>query len=97
MSLTETVIEGTIQPDGTLVLDQKPNLSPGRVRVIVKVEDWWTYLQRCRAELEASGATFRRGDDIEAEIEQIRGETDSVDGIRWEQEWEQHHPEKPKC
>ena len=26
MLLSETVIEGTIMPDGTLVLDQKPNL-----------------------------------------------------------------------
>jgi hypothetical protein len=36
MSLTETVIEGTLKPDGTLELDQKPNLSPGRVQVIVQ-------------------------------------------------------------
>jgi hypothetical protein len=37
MSLTETVIEGTIQPDGTLVLDEKPNLPAGHVQVIVQV------------------------------------------------------------
>jgi hypothetical protein len=36
MSLTETVIEGTLQPDGSLVLDQKPNLSPGRVTVVLR-------------------------------------------------------------
>ena len=36
MSLTEAVIEGTLKPDGTLELDQKPNLSPGRVQVIVQ-------------------------------------------------------------
>jgi hypothetical protein len=36
MSLTETVIEGTLRPDGTLELDRKPNLSPGRVQVIVQ-------------------------------------------------------------
>lgn len=36
MSLSETVIEGTLQPDGTLVLDTKPSLSPGRVLVTVK-------------------------------------------------------------
>lgn len=36
MSLTETVIEGTLKPDGTLELDQKPGLSPGRVQVTVK-------------------------------------------------------------
>lgn len=64
--------------------DQKPDLSPGRVEVTVQTEDWLSYLKRCRAELEASGATFRRGIDIEADIEQIRGETEGVDGICWE-------------
>jgi hypothetical protein len=36
MSLNETAIEGTLNPDGTLDLDEKPNLSPGRVKVIVQ-------------------------------------------------------------
>jgi len=36
MSLSEVVIEGTLKPDGTLELDQKPSLSPGRVQVTVK-------------------------------------------------------------
>jgi hypothetical protein len=30
VSLTESVVEGTPKPDGTLELDQKPGLSPGR-------------------------------------------------------------------
>jgi hypothetical protein len=36
MSFTEIVIEGTLNPDGTLDLDEKPNLSPGRVKVILQ-------------------------------------------------------------
>ena len=36
MSLTENVIEGTLKPDGTLELDEKPSLSPGRVTVILQ-------------------------------------------------------------
>lgn len=36
MSLSEDVIEGTLKPDGTLELDQKPSLLPGRVQVTVK-------------------------------------------------------------
>lgn len=36
VGLTETVIEGTLQPDGTLVLDDKPNLPPGRVTVVLR-------------------------------------------------------------
>ena len=38
MSLTETVIEGTLDADGTLVLDEKPNLPPGRVKVVLRQE-----------------------------------------------------------
>jgi hypothetical protein len=30
------IVEGTLKPDGTLELDQKPKLSPGRVRVTVE-------------------------------------------------------------
>ena len=36
MSLSEVVIEGTLKPDGTLELDQKPSLSPGRVTVVLR-------------------------------------------------------------
>lgn len=38
MGPIEAVIEGTLTPDGTLVLDEKPNLSPGRVTVVVRRE-----------------------------------------------------------
>ena len=31
MSVNEVVIEGTLHADGTLQLDQRPSLSPGRV------------------------------------------------------------------
>src|SRR5947209_8435546 len=36
MSLSENVIEGTLKSDGTLELDQKPSLSPGRVTVTLQ-------------------------------------------------------------
>ncbi len=36
MSLTGTVVDATLKPDGTLELDQKLNLTPGRVQVIVQ-------------------------------------------------------------
>ena len=56
-------------------------------------ENWWEFLQRARKELEASGAVFRRGVDIAAEIDQIRGEHERPDAIYWEMEWLKHHPE----
>ena len=36
MGLTQAVTEGTLKADGTLELDEKPNLSPGRVLVVVQ-------------------------------------------------------------
>lgn len=36
MNIQAVTIEGTLQSDGTLILDQKPGLSPGRVQVIVQ-------------------------------------------------------------
>ena len=33
MDLREIVVEGTLKPDGTLELDTKPELAPGRVKV----------------------------------------------------------------
>ena len=36
MSLEQVELTGMLQADGTLVLDQKPDLSPGPVRVVVQ-------------------------------------------------------------
>lgn len=36
MNTQIVTVAGTLQPDGTLQLDYKPNLSPGRVQVIVQ-------------------------------------------------------------
>jgi len=36
MGLTQAVTEGTLKADGTLELDEKPNLSPGRVLMVVQ-------------------------------------------------------------
>jgi hypothetical protein len=56
MTQLETVIAGTIQPDGSLVLDEKPNLPPGRVQVVVQVlpiipsdDPFWQRMQAIRA------------------------------------------------
>ena len=38
MSLNETLIDGTLNGDGTLQLDEKPNLPPGRVKVVLRRE-----------------------------------------------------------
>jgi len=83
MSLSEVVIEGTIQPDGTLVLDEKLNLSPGRVQVIVqtlpaipKDDPFWQRMQAMWNAQKARGHVARSVEEVEAERRQIREEWD---------------------
>jgi hypothetical protein len=36
MSINTIIVRGTLKPDGTLELDEKPNLAPGRVHVMLQ-------------------------------------------------------------
>ena len=82
----EILIEGTLRPDGTLELDGKPNLPPGRVQVILRqeatpvpaVEGWWEFMQRTRWELEAAGSQFMNDEEVTDHIAWLR-EGDSTD------------------
>ncbi len=73
MNLTETV-EGTLKPDGTLELDQKPSLSPGRVTVTLQpVQAGSTprrsladIIDQIRQEQQARGFQGRSAEEIEA-------------------------------
>lgn len=88
MSLQEVIVGGTLKPDGTLELDQKPNLSPGRVQVVLRQEsappapkeDWWQFMQRARRELEESGSRFMNEEELKAHIEWLR-EGDRIDDL----------------
>jgi hypothetical protein len=88
MAIREMTIAGTLKPDGTLELDQRPTLSPGRVTVVLRQEteavppdeDWWQYLQRCRRELEASGAKFMNEEEVNAYMDWLR-EPDQIDEL----------------
>ena len=66
MSLTETVVEGTIQPDGTLVLDEPTKLPAGRVQVLVQVlpelpdgDPFWDMMKSIWAGQKARGHVAR--------------------------------------
>lgn len=81
MSLTETMIEGTIQPDGTLLLDEKPNLLPGRVTVVLRQEmaivmpkddPFWLRMQAMWDAQDAAGHVPRSLEQIEAERREMR-------------------------
>ncbi len=90
MSVTETVIEGTLKLDGTLELDHKPNLSPGRVTVVLRQqaeakkppsEGWWPYMRRVRAEREAAGSRFLNESEMEERLRWLRGDEERIDQI----------------
>jgi hypothetical protein len=79
----QVTLQGTLKPDGTLELDQKPNLSPGRVRVIVepvteptRPDRFWAMMEQIWADLKASGHVPRSVEQIEAERQAFRDEWD---------------------
>jgi hypothetical protein len=84
MNASQILVGGTLKADGTLELDEKPTLPPGRVEVLIssqssgnRAETWWEFLQRSRAELLAQGLTFRTKEDIDADQSRHRSQDES--------------------
>jgi hypothetical protein len=48
MSVQEIEVAGTLKPDDTLELDQRPNLPPGRVTVVLRQESEAAPWKCCR-------------------------------------------------
>jgi hypothetical protein len=102
MSEKEVVVEGTLQPDGTLKLDQKPGLPPGRVTVVLRPiaepapsqEGWWPYMQRVRAEREAAGYHFLNEAQMQAHLDWLRDDEDRIERIHREMDMEKRRQEK---
>ena len=97
MSLGEVVIEGTLKPDGTLELDQKPSLSPGRVTVVLRQEsasppppgeDWFQFMQHARQKMAEAGCRFLNEKEVQSHIEWLR-EGDRIDELLREAEHRQ--------
>ncbi len=90
MSSPEIVVQGRVTADGRLELDTQPGVPAGPVEVVIRSlaashgveEDWWQYLQRARAELEAAGHRFRTKQEIDADIEELRSGDDRIDEER---------------
>lgn len=105
MNTAEIRVQGSVRPDGSLQLDEKLQLPAGRVQVTVKPaiespgpqRDWWDYLQRARAEIEASGAKFRTAEEIEAEREDFRAGDERIENLYREMEIERLHREQKGC
>jgi hypothetical protein len=88
MGATHLVVEGTLKPDGSLELDSKLDLPPGRVQLIVqplpdlpKDDPFWQMMQGIWAARAAAGRTPRSTEEVEAQrraIREDRLETSSV-------------------
>ena len=82
----EMITTGTLKPDGTLELDGKPDLPPGRVQVVLRQEvaaspsseSMLEFLHRTRRELEAAGSHFMNDQEVEDHIAWLR-EEDPID------------------
>lgn len=79
MSPTESVVQGTLRADGTLHLDKKPTLPPGRVQVILQPlpdlpegDPFWDMMQAIWAGQQARGHVPRSVEEVEAERRELR-------------------------
>jgi hypothetical protein len=91
MGVGEVVIEGTLKPDGTLELDQKPSLPPGRVKVILQPAPAGTPPQRGLADVideirqgqQARGFQGRSAEELEAALNEGEEEYENrMQGLR---------------
>ena len=73
------MIEGTLKADGTLELDRKPDLLPGRVQVIVQAlpdlpdgDPFWDMMKSIWAEQKARRYVPCSVEEVEAERREMR-------------------------
>ena len=83
MNAAAVVVEGRVQPDGTLEVTQKVNLPAGPVHVTVhpvaepvQPDRFWRMMESIWADQCASERPTRTREEIDAEIEGIRNEAE---------------------
>ena len=88
MKPAEAIVQGTLNPDGTLELDEKPELPPGRVLVILRATDGREgrrdiveVLEEIWRRQQARGFEGYTAEELEAEVRELRDETDYEE--RW--------------
>jgi len=97
-------IQGTLREDGTLLLDQKPNLPPGRVRVMVQpanaveavANDAVTVLDQIHAAQALRGHVPRSVEEIDAYLADMRDTGEREHLIEQIQEECRQHREQQK-
>lgn len=88
MSLSEVTLEGTLQADGSVVLDKKPNLPPGRVQVVMRTmsqlrspenETLVAFVQRIHQESLVRKHRFMTEQEISSWIDDLRADDDRIE------------------
>jgi hypothetical protein len=80
MTANAIEIQGTLREDGTLVLDEKPNLPPGRVKVTLQLahppvgegNDLVAVLERIHNAQAKRGYVPRTVEEIDADLAEMR-------------------------
>ncbi|MFI5460734.1 MAG: hypothetical protein ACHRXM_35425 [Isosphaerales bacterium] len=107
MNAAAVVVEGRVQPDGTLEVTQKVNLPAGPVHVTVQPvtepvqpDRFWKMMESIWADQRASGRTPRAREEIDAEIEALRNEAEeemqAVERLQEECRWAREQGQGPK-
>ena len=95
---------GVVRPDGTLEVEHKLEVPPGRVKVRVESietpaapkESLVEFVQRSRRELEAAGHRFMNDEEVTALIEDLRSDDDRLEEIyRQAEEEKQSRKQSP--
>ena len=85
MAISSLEVLGTVRADGTLELDEKLALPPGRVKVRVDpapatqaqpTEGLVEFVDRLRREMEAAGSHFMNDEEVSAWIDELRSDWD---------------------
>jgi hypothetical protein len=95
------VIQGTLKPDGSLELAEKPQLAAGPVEITIRAvaapqpggENWFACLQRIRKELEEIGYPFMNEEETNAYIEDMRSGDERIDEVYHQMEEERRKAE----
>ena len=81
MSFDGVVVQGTLKPDGTLELDERVNLAPGRVQVTMvpvpelpKSDPFWQRMEAIWADQKRRGHVAASVEEVEAQRQAVREE-----------------------
>jgi hypothetical protein len=106
MTVASVEVLGTVRPDGSLELDQKVSLPPGRVKVRLEsfapadakpAEGLADFVQRLRQEALAGGSTFMNEQEVTTWIEELRAEDDRIEDAYRQAEEERRQRGQPGC